>query len=238
MPLPWNEIKSRALAFSRKWEGETSERAEAQSFWNDFFGVFGIERRRVAIFEKQVKLVRTAEKLRHGRIDAFWKGMLLIEHKSADQDLDRAFAQAADYFEGLPERDLPRYIIVSDFARFRLYDLEADTEIEFRLADLHKKIKHFGFIAGYAPQEIKPQDPVNIHAAEQMGRLHDQLKAAGYVGHPLELFLVRLVFCLVADDTGIFPKQSFRDWLYRRPYRLALSRIRLVEQIVDDISLN
>ena len=96
MPLSGNEIKSRALAFSRKWEGETSERAEAQSFWNDFFGVFGIERRRVAIFEKQVKLVRAGERLKRGRIDAFWKGVLLIEHKSADQDLDRAFAQAAD----------------------------------------------------------------------------------------------------------------------------------------------
>jgi len=217
VPLSWNEIKSRALAFSRKWEGETSERAEAQSFWNDFFGVFGIERRRVAIFEKQVKLVRPGEHLKRGRIDAFWKGMLLIEHKSAEQDLDRAFAQAGDYFEGLPERDLPRYIVVSDFARFRLYDLEADTEVEFRLADLHKKVKHFGFIAGYRTQEIKPQDPVNIKAAEQMGRLHDLLKASGYSGHALELLLVRLLFCLFADDTGIFqPAQAFRAWLDER----------------------
>jgi len=217
VPLSWNEIKSRALAFSRKWEGETSERAEAQSFWNDFFGVFGIERRRVAIFEKQVKLVRAGEHLKRGRIDAFWKGMLLIEHKSADQDLDRAFGQAADYFEGLPERDLPRYIVVSDFARFRLYDLEPDTEVEFRLADLHKKVKHFGFIAGYRTQEIKPQDPVNIKAAEQMGRLHDLLKASGYTGHALELLLVRLLFCLFADDTGIFqPAQAFRAWLDER----------------------
>ncbi len=117
MPLSWNEIKSRALAFSRKWEGETSERAEAQSFWNDFFGVFGIERRRVAIFEKQVRLARPGEHFKRGRIDAFWKGMLLIEHKSAEQDLDRDFAQAGDYFEGLPERDLPRYIVVSDRRR-------------------------------------------------------------------------------------------------------------------------
>ena len=217
MPLSWNEIKSRALAFSRKWEGETSERAEAQSFWNDFFGVFGIERRRVAIFEKQVRLVRAGEHLKRGRIDAFWKGVLLIEHKSAEQDLDRAFAQAADYFEGLPERDLPRYIVVSDFTRFRLYDLDGDTEIEFKLGDLHKKVKHFGFIAGYRTQEIKPQDPVNIKAAEQMGRLHDLLKASGYSGHALELLLVRLLFCLFADDTGIFqPAQAFRAWLDER----------------------
>ena len=217
MPLSWNEIKGRALAFSRKWEGERSERAEAQSFWNDFFGVFGIERRRVAVFEKQVRLARAGEHLKRGRIDAFWKGVLLIEHKSADQDLDRAFDQAADYFDGLPERDLPRYIVVSDFARFRLYDLEADSEVEFKLADLHKKVKHFGFIAGYRTQEIRPQDPVNVRAAEQMGRLHDLLKASGYSGHALELLLVRLLFCLFADDTGIFqPAQAFRAWLDER----------------------
>ena len=129
MPLSWNEIRSRAHEFSRRWAGEESERAEAQSFWNDFFNVFGIERRRVAVFEKLVQLTRAGEKLKHGRIDAFWKGMLLIEHKSRGQDLNRAFAQAADYFDGLPERDLPRYILVSDFERFRLSDLEELREL-------------------------------------------------------------------------------------------------------------
>lgn len=125
------------------------------------------------MFEKQVDLSRAKRKLKGGRIDAFWKGVLLIEHKSAGSDLDRAFGQATDYSDGIAERDLPNYILVSDFARFRLYDLEADQHWEFRLKDLHKHVKRFGFIAGYAPQEIKPQDPVNIRAAEQMGRLHD-----------------------------------------------------------------
>jgi N-6 DNA Methylase len=217
VPLSWNEIKSRAIGFSKKWEDETSERAEAQSFWNDFFAIFGIERRRVAIFEKQVKLSRVDEKVRNGRIDAFWKGVLLIEHKSADQDLDRAFNQAADYFPGIAERELPRYILVSDFVRFRLYDLDTDTETHFNLADLHKHIKRFGFIAGYQAVEIKPQDPVNIKAAEAMGRLHDLLLASGYDGHPLELLLVRILFCLFADDTGIFqPAQSLRAWVDER----------------------
>ncbi len=217
MPLSWNEIRSRAHEFSKRWEGESSERAEAQSFWNEFFSVFGIERKRVAVFEKQVSITRAGHKLKHGRIDAFWKGVLLIEHKSLGQDLSRAFAQAADYFEGLPERDLPRYILVSDFARFRLYDLEENTEIEFPLADLHKRIKHFAFIAGYRTQTIAPQDPVNIKAAERMGRLHDALKAAGYEGHPLEVLLVRLLFCLFAEDTGIFqPASAFRAWIEER----------------------
>lgn len=216
MPLSWNEIRDRAIAFSKEWEGEERERAEAQSFWNDFFEVFGISRKRVAAFEKQVDLSNAKRKLKGGRIDAFWKGVLLIEHKSAGKDLDKAFGQAIDYFDGLAERDLPSYILVSDFARFRLYDLEGGQHWEFPLKDLHKHIKRFGFIAGYAPQEIKPQDPVNIKAAEQMGRLHDQLKASGYTGHGLEVLLVRLVFCLFADDTGIFSKQSFRDWIEAR----------------------
>ncbi|MBK7816033.1 MAG: class I SAM-dependent DNA methyltransferase [Rhodocyclaceae bacterium] len=217
MPLSWNEIRSRAHEFSRHWAGETSERAEAQSFWNEFFAIFGIERKRVASFEKQVKLSRAGEKLKHGRIDAFWKGTLLIEHKSAGQDLDRAFGQAIDYFDGIAERDLPRYILVSDFARFRLYDLEADTDAEFKLADLHKRIKHFAFVAGYRTQEIAPQNPVNIRTAERIGALHDLLKAGGYTGHALEVLLVRLLFCLFAEDTGIFqPASAFRMWLEER----------------------
>ena len=217
MPLSWNEIRSRTHEFSRKWAGEESERAEAQSFWNEFFNVFGIDRKRVAIFEKQVQITRAGEKLKHGRIDAFWKGMLLIEHKSRGQDLNRAFAQATDYFDALPERDLPRYILVSDFERFRLSDLEENTEVEFRLPDLHKHIKHFAFIAGYRTQVIQPQNPVNIKAAERMGKLHDRLKASGYTGHALELLLVRLLFSLFAEDTGIFqPAGSFRIWLDER----------------------
>lgn len=174
MPLSWNEIRDRAITFSRKWGEETSERAEAQSFWNEFFQIFGLDRKRVAVFEKQVQLARAGEKLKTGRIDLFWKGTLLVEHKSEGVDLDRAFAQAADYFEALPERDLPRYILVSDFRRLRLYDLEAGIDHAFRLAQLKDRIKLFGFIAGYKVQEIKEQDPVNIRAAQAMGRLHDR----------------------------------------------------------------
>ena len=117
MPLSWNEIKSRALAFSREWADETSEDAEAKPFWNDFFNVFGVSRRRVASFESRVKKIDGKD----GYIDLLWKGMLLIEHKSRGKDLDRAYGQALDYFPGLKERELPKYLIVSDFARFRLY---------------------------------------------------------------------------------------------------------------------
>jgi hypothetical protein len=214
MPLSWTEIRDRAATFQRDWKNVTSEQAESQSFWSEFLNVFGVNRRRVAVFEKHVAMKR-AKSVKNGRIDLFWPGKLLVEMKSAGQDLDKAFEQAADYFEALPDRDLPRYLLVSDFKRFRLFDLEEKIDHpEFRLDQLKDKARLFGFIAGYQAQVIKPQNPVNAKAAERMGRLHDALKASGYAGHALEVLLVRLLFCLFADDTGIFqPAQSFRDWL-------------------------
>src|SRR3546814_3564830 len=118
--------------------------------------------------------------------------------------LDAAYRQATDYFAGLTDAELPRYDLVSDFARFRLYDLDGEAgPVEFALADLPRQIGRFGFISGYQTRTFKEEDPVNVQAAERMGKLHDALKAAGYTDHALELLLVRLLFCLFADDTGI-----------------------------------
>src|SRR5690606_36421765 len=213
MPLSWNEIKDRARRFSREWADEASEDAEAKSFWDAFFDVFGVPRRRVASFEKRIKKVDGKD----GYIDLLWKGVLLIEHKSRGKDLDRAHTQARDYFHGLTDAELPRYLLVSDFARFRLYDLEGDeAPVEFPLKDLWKHVRRFGFIAGYQPRKFKEEDPVNVQAAERMGKLHDALKDAGYEGHPLEVLLVRLLFCLFADDTGIFPRHTFHELIAQR----------------------
>ena len=209
MPLSWNEIKSRATIFSKEWENEISEDAEAKSFWDDFFNVFGIGRRRVATFEQQVKKIDDKQ----GYIDLLWKGVILIEHKSRGKDLEKAYQQARDYFPGLTEKELPRYILVSDFERFKLYDLEESRQYEFKLTHLLDNVHLFGFIAGYQKRTYKEQDPVNIEAAELMGRLHDKLKAVGYEGHALELYLVRLVFLLFADDTNIFEKGIFYDYV-------------------------
>jgi len=217
MPLSWNEIRDRAIAFSREWADEASEDAEAKSFWDAFFQVFGLARRRVAQFEAPVSLVRNGGKTKTGYVDLFWKGRLLVEHKSRGKDLERAYTQAVDYFEGIAERDLPRYVLVSDFARFRLDDLDTGERNEFALKDLPKRIRLFGFIAGYEARPVRPQDPINLRAAERMGKLHDRLKEAGYRGHELEVFLVRLLFCLFADDTGIFqPVQSLREYIENR----------------------
>ncbi|MDE3103970.1 MAG: class I SAM-dependent DNA methyltransferase [Acidobacteriota bacterium] len=212
MPLSWNEIRDRATAFSREWKDETSEDAEAKSFWDAFFNIFGISRRRIATFETPV----IKSDGHGGFIDLLWKGKLVVEHKSRGRDLDRAFQQAKDYFHGLEDRDLPQYVLVSDFARFRLYDLDRDETHEFALKDLPKNIRLFGFIAGYQTRSFGQQDPVNIQAAEKLGQLHDLLKDAGYRGHPLELFLVRVLFCLFAEDNAIFEPQQFREWIEQR----------------------
>jgi len=207
MPLSWNEIKDRALQFSREWADESAEDAEAKSFLDAFFNVFGVPRKRVATFEQRVKKLDG----RDGYIDLLWKGILLIEQKSRGKDLDHAFQQAKDYFPGLKDRDAPRYILVSDFARFRLYDLEEGQQHEFALAEFYKNVRLFGFIAGYQTTAYQEQDPVNIQAAERMGRLHDKLKEMGYEGHHLEIYLVRLLFCLFAEDTSIFERRQFQD---------------------------
>jgi len=209
MPLSWNEIKSRAIAFSQEWEHETSEDAEAKSFWDGFFHVFGISRRRVATFEQSVKKADNKQ----GFIDLLWKGVILVEHKSRGKSLDKAMQQAKDYFPGLKEHELPKYILVSDFQKFKLYDLDTNITTEFVLKDFINQVHLFGFIAGYEKRTYKDEDPVNIQAAELMGKLHDKLEAVGYRGHDLEVYLVRLLFCLFADDTGIFDKGIFWEYI-------------------------
>ncbi|MGA2000309.1 MAG: DNA methyltransferase [Terriglobales bacterium] len=229
MPLSWNEIRHRAIAFSKEWTGVKSESAEKQTFWNEFFGVFGMSRRAVASFEEPVKKLSG----HYGAIDLFWKRMLLVEHKSAGHDLSRAQSQAFDYIQALINEgrldEIPRYVIVSDFARIALYDLEPEEQkdlplfagrrlasLEFPLADFHNQIHQFAFIPGYKQHRIEEQDPINIEAVEIMGRLHDTLEAGGYSGHQLERFLVRILFCLFGEDTGIFEREAFRLYLLNR----------------------
>ncbi|WP_018986935.1 DNA methyltransferase [Methylophilus methylotrophus] len=214
MALSWNEIRRKAIEFSKRWEDASDENSQAKPFLIDFFEVFGITNKRVATFEHAVKKFAKAHKEQsRGFVDLFWPGILLIEMKSRGKDLDKAYDQALDYFSGIAERDLPRYVLVCDFQRFRLTDLITKESVEFLLKDLYQNVRSFGFIAGYQTQVIKPQDPINIKAAERMGKLHDTLKLVGYEGHALELYLVRLLFCLFAEDTTIFEKSLFQEYI-------------------------
>ena len=213
MRLDWNEVRARAARFADEWSDAHYEKGETQSFYNDLFDVFGVKRRKVASFEQPVKLLGA----KRGFIDLFWKGVLLVEQKSAGRSLIPAKSQALDYFPGLKDAELPRYLLLSDFQTFELHDLDEGTKTPFQLADLPRHVEAFGFIMGVQKRTFRDQDPVNIDASELMGKLHDALKVSGYVGHDLERFLVRLLFCLFADDTGIFEtREMFKDLIRER----------------------
>ena len=225
MPLAWNEIRSRSHAFSRAWSGESRENAEKQTFWNEFFEVFGKKRRQVASFEEPVRKLSG----NWGQIDLFWPGTVIAEHKSRGGDLHKAQAQGMDYIRALTdngrESEVPRYLLVSDFARIAIHDLEPEQDpdlplikrlppsFEFPLSELHKHVHAFGFIAGYRTYHLKEEDPANIEAAELLARLHDVLEDGAYPKADLDRFLVRILFCLFAEDTGIFQPNAFADYL-------------------------
>ena len=211
----WNEIRKDATAFSKRWKDAYDEKSQAQSFLKEFFAVFGVDTVTVATFEHRIKFLDGSP----GYADCFWQGKILVEMKSRGKDLDAAFQQALDYVRALPDvSQMPRAIVVSDFARVRFYDLSADCALtEFALKDLRKFVTLFGYMIGADERcEIREQDPVKRKAAEKMAKLHDAMKAVGYTGHPLEVYLVRLLFCLFAEDTGIFKPNQFCDFIEQR----------------------
>ena len=213
MRLSWNEIRARAAEFAREWADETYEKGETQSFYNEFFEIFGVRRRTVARYEEHVLRLDDTS----GFIDLFWPGVLLVEQKSAGRDLAGAREQAGTYFDALAEQDRPRYQLVCDFQTFELLDRSEREETRFALAELPQHVEKFGFILGVQRRTFRDQDPVNIEASELIAHLHDALKASGYEGHDLQRFLVRTVFCLFADDTGIFePRDLFLQFIEER----------------------
>ena len=227
MPLSWNEIRQRAIAFSREHRDDARERGDAQTFWNAFFHVFGKSRRAVASFEEPVRNLTGNTDF----IDLFWKGRLIGESKSRGKSLDVAHSQAIGYVQSLEREgrgdESPRHLLVTDFARIAvhdlepqsaadLYDFDADATVEFPLEDLHKHVRRFAFIAGYEPQRLDPEDPANIDAAQLLANLHDRLADGGYAGHDLQRFMVRVLFCLFAEDTGIFEPLQFETLVRNR----------------------
>ena len=229
--IAWNEVRDRAIKFSRSWAGVGSERAEKQTFWNEFFEVFGLRRRTVAAFEEPVVNLRG----HYGAIDLFWPKVLLVEHKSAGKKLDAASSQAFAYVRDLAREgrddEIPQYIVVSDFVNFALYNLEPDDDQRelplfdtgrryditiFPLADLHKHVRDFAFIRGEKPLRLDPENPANLAATQLLADLHDALEEAGYSGHALERYLVRILFCLFAEDTGIFEPQLLTQYIKTR----------------------
>ena len=155
MRLSWNEVRVRAASFAEEWRDAAYEKGETQSFYNDFFEVFDVRRRSVARYEEHVAKLDN----RSGFIDLFWPGVLIVEQKSAGRDLGKAYGQAGEYFDALPERDRPRYIMVSDFQTFELRDLDERKKVSFSLAELPNRVEAFGFILGVQRRTFRDQDP-------------------------------------------------------------------------------
>lgn len=227
--LSWNETRDRAIQFSREWSTATYEQRDKQTFWNEFFECFGVPRRSVAVFEHAVAKIRG----HYNYLDLFWPGVLLVEHKSTGASLTKAESQAFAYLADLARQghadQLPRYVVLCDFRRWVLFDLEPGEQdglpilddgrpfrvVEFELRDLHRYIREFAFIKGEKPVRLDPEDPANLTATQLLADLHDALEETGFTGHALERMLVRLLFCLFAEDTGIFEPSSFTELVNR-----------------------
>lgn len=201
MALTRNEIRKRLTAFAKQQQGAHNERAQAQTFWLRFYECFGIRAESATLYEHSVKKLGGAQ----GFIDSFIPGKLIVEHKSAGKDLDAAFDQAAGYFLSLKEEERPRYIITSDFARIRLYDLQSGGGYhQCKLAELPKKADWFMFLVEGELTDFTEESEADRSAAYAISKLHEALLRANFKGRDLEVLLTRLLFCLFAEDTGIF----------------------------------
>jgi len=204
-------LRKNATRFAKDFADASYEMGQAQSFIIGLCKVFDLDYIRAVRFEDRVKKAKGK-----GRIDAFFPGLLLVEMKSAGKDLDEAYRQATDYFHGLSDEDLPRCVLVSDFQNLHLYNQETkDEPLKIKLAELPQHIERFQFLTGFKKIATERQERINKAAAEKMADLHDALKATGYDGKDLENYLVRLLFCLFAEDTGLFGENgTFLHYLH------------------------
>lgn len=211
MILSWEQMQANAVAFSKRWKDAKREEALAQTFEKEFLAVFGIEDA-LAVGEYEYKV--HLDDGHNGYIDYYWPKKIAIEFKTRGKDLNKAYNQLKEYVLHLPGEDMPDLLMVCDFETIVLHHRNTGEQIHFKTQDLRKHVKQFADIAGYeTTRTYENQVEVNVKAAEKMAKLHDALKEHGYEGHALEVYLVRLLFCLFADDTGIFPKDSFVNYI-------------------------
>lgn len=218
-PLSLNEIRSRCAEFVVQWRGVAGdERQEGQSFVRDLLSAFGITETRAALYERRANRSSTG---RQGYIDALVPGLLIIELKSRGKSLGIAEQQALDYMNDLPDAEQPRFVLTSDFARFRLLDMHAPVGrdlVEFALEELPRHAESLAFLAGYQTRSFgsEQQETASIKAARIMADLFESLEGSGYNDHESTVFLVRTLFALYADDSGMWERDSFTDFVENR----------------------
>ncbi len=223
------ERRAAAKAFVKNWTGKGYEKGESQKYWLDLLcNVFGVrDFAKFIIFEDQVKLDHTSF------IDGFIPSTkVLIEQKSADKDLRAPgkqsdgqmltpFQQAKRYSAELPYSKRPRWIVTCNFKSFLIYDMEnpsGEPEV-IELENLEKELYRLEFLVDSRSESLKREEEVSIRAGEIVGEIYDALlpefgeKPAAADLHALNVFCVRLVFCLYAEDAGIFAKEQFYHYL-------------------------
>lgn len=226
------EQKKQAKAFIKRWENRGSERQDSQSFWLDLLqSVYGIENPTEYItFEDKVMLDHTS--FIDGFID---KTKVLIEQKGSNKDLNKAikqsdgtyltpFQQAKRYSANTAYSRRPRWIITCNFKEFYIYDMEqpnGEPKV-VQLADLDKEAYRLEFLVDKTNEHLEREMKVSMEAGEIVGEIYEGLLKQ-YVNpdnpdslHAINQLVVRLVFCLYAEDAGIFGhKMMFHDYLAR-----------------------
>ena len=218
-----------AAAFAKRWEGRGYEKGESQTFWIELLTeIFGVESPSVFItFEQQAQLDHTS----------FIDGMIpsthvMIEQKSLGKDLRQAikqsdgslltpFQQAQRYSAALPYSQRPRWIVTCNFAEFDVYDMENPKGEPSRilLKDLEKEYYRLQFLVEQQGVHLQREMEVSMKAGEIVGKLYDAFVTQYDADDPqslryLNILCVRLVFCLYAEDAGIFGKRDmFHDFL-------------------------
>ncbi|MGG4289972.1 DNA methyltransferase [Priestia megaterium] len=209
--LSWEAIETKAVAFSKNWKNcNGDERQEAQKFEIDLMNVFGVDFYK-GLHEHQVR----DSQGKIGYIDYLLPGKILIEMKSKGESLVRAYNQAYDYTKCLKPEEYPELLLVSDFDYIQVTNLKTmQTFKKFKVSQLKSRVRMLGLLAGYNSEvTFKTDIEVNTDASYKMAKLHDTLKENGYEGEDLEVYLVRLLFCLFAEDTGIFEKNTFEQYI-------------------------
>ena len=196
-----------ARAFADKYSSARSEKQLAQSFWRDFFGsVCGVSDLMASGIEFEFPVKSAATGLTNF-IDVLWAGVVLIEHKSAGQDLNKAETQARDYLVSLAPALRPPVILVSDFARIRIIEVLAGTSIEFPLAELPEHLHRIEAVIGkHANNASLLEVSADVRASSLMADLYVAFEKAGYGGHEVSVFLVRVLFLLFGDDTRMWKR--------------------------------
>ena len=223
--LSLNTIRSRCAVFAHDWNDcQGDEKQEGHEFMRELMKCFGITKRKAISYERRSNRASTG---RQGYIDALIPGKALIEMKSAGKNLDEAEGQALDYIHDLPDVETPRLLIISDFRRIRIIDLDQDMmtadgidsgRTEFELAQLPDHVDDLKFLAGYGMVQVgsREQEEASIRAARVMAGLYEALDGSGYSDHEASIFLIRTLFCLYGDDAGLWERDLFAEFLETR----------------------